>query len=306
MEHLKNSFIGKNNFWRYLIMIAVIFLATNTIGAIPLLITGLIKSVSNSNILSGGIFFSTLDISQNFMFALMLFPFIVGLATYVLFIKPLHGRSFLQTITGNSSFRWKHFCISGGLWMIFMGLSLFAYIGFDAENYTVNNISFSLIPLIILSFLLIPFQAAFEEVIFRGYLMQGFTALFPSKIFALLTTTLLFALMHSLNPEVKEFGFFSIMPQYLTFGLIFGLLTILDNGIESALGAHAANNIFLCIFVTQKASALQTPALFEQHVYCPGAELTGMVVVGAIFVFTLWKIFGWKNVFINAKKEYSG
>jgi membrane protease YdiL (CAAX protease family) len=303
MEHLRNSFIGKNHFWRYLIMIAVIFLTTNTIGAIPLLITGIVKSVSDPNILTGGDFLSNLDVSQNFMFALMLFPFIAGLATYALLIKPLHGRSFLQTITGKSSFRWKHFCISGGLWMILMGVTLFVYIGFDPDNFTINNISSSLIPLILLSFLLIPFQAAFEEVIFRGYLMQGFTALFPLRIFALLATAVLFALMHSVNPEVKEFGFFSIMPQYLTFGLIFGLLTILDNGIESALGAHAANNIFLCIFVTQKASALQTPALFEQRVYCPGTELIVMIIVGTIFIFTLYKIFGWKNISSLFKKD---
>ena len=305
MEHLKNSFIGKNNFWRYLIMIAVIFLATNTVGALPLLITGLIKSVSNPDILTSGDFLTSINVSQNFMFALMLFPFIAGLATYALLIQPLHGKSFLQTITGKSSFRWKHFYISGGIWMIFMGLLLLISISFDPENFTINNISSSLIPLILLSFLLIPFQAAFEEVIFRGYLMQGFTVLFPLRVFALLATAVLFALMHSMNPEVKEFGFFSIMPQYLVFGLIFGLLTIFDNGIESALGAHAANNIFLCIFVTQKSSALQTPALFEQHVYNPGAELSGMVIVGAIFVFTLWNIFGWKNVFSNAKKDYS-
>jgi membrane protease YdiL (CAAX protease family) len=217
-----------------------------------------------------------------------------------------------------------------------MGVLLLINIGFDSENFTVNNISSSLIPLILLSFLLIPFQAAFEEVIFRGYLMQGFTVLsgvikylindrkkrgivfdhwgnllnkvshdttitlFPARIFTLLATAILFALMHSLNPEVKEFGFLSIMPQYFIFGLIFGLLTILDNGIESTLGAHAANNIFLCIFVTHKASALQTPALFEQNVYRPGAELAGMIVVGAIFVFLLWKIFKWKNVFAGS------
>ena len=135
--------------------------------------------------------------------------------------------------------------------------------------------------------------------------MQGFTVLFPSRIFVLLTTAVLFGLIHFMNPEVKEYGFFSIMPLYLVFGLIFGLLTILDNGIESALGAHTANNIFICIFVTNKASALQTPALFEMHVYQPDTELAGTAITGLIFIFTLWKIFGWKNVFSNAKKDYS-
>jgi len=273
-------------------MIAAVFLATNTIGAIPLFIASLVDSNVLSQISSG-----SFDGNQNLMFVLMLFPFIAGLAAYALLIRPLHGRSFLQTITGHSSFRWSRFCISGGIWMILMGIYLFICIASDSENFNINNISSSLITLILLSFLLIPFQAAFEEVIFRGYLMQGFTALFRSRILALLTPAILFSLMHSMNPEVKEFGFFTIMPQYFIFGLIFGLVTILDNGIESALGAHAANNIFICIMVTHKASALQTPALFEQHVYNPGTELVGLLVAGSIFIFALWIIFGWKNIF---------
>jgi hypothetical protein len=107
-------------------------------------------------------------------------------------------------------------------------------------------------------------------------------------------TAVLFSLMHSLNPEVKEFGFLSVMPQYFVFGCIFGIVTILDNGIETALGAHTANNIFLCIMVTHKSSALQTPALFEQHTYHPGTELISLIVVGSIYIFALWKIFKWK------------
>jgi len=279
MEHLANSFKGKNGFWRYLIMFAAIFLAINTVGALPMFIMGFPDSEPNN---------------KNFI--LILFPFIAGLAAYALLIRPLHDKTFLQTITGSSSFRWKHFCISGAIWTIIMGITLLIFIGFDSENFTINNTSSSLITLILLSFLLVPFQAAFEEVIFRGYLMQGFIRLFPVRIFALSATATLFALMHSMNPEVKEFGFFLIMPLYLTHGLIFGLLTIFDNGIEAAVGAHAANNIFICIMVTQKASALQTPALFEQYVYRPGIELAGLAIAGSIFIFTLWKIFGWKKI----------
>jgi membrane protease YdiL (CAAX protease family) len=284
MGHLENSFKGENIFWRYFVMIVVIFAATNTIGAFPFLMAGF----SDSNILH--------EANTNLTLSLMLFPFSVGLATYALLIRPVHGRSFLQTITGSSSFRWNRFFISGIIWMALMAIYLLIFIVTDSENFTLNNISPSLITLILLSFLLVPFQAAFEEVIFRGYLMQGFTVLFPVRIFALIATALLFALMHSMNPEVKEFGFFTIMPQYFIFGLIFGLITILDNGIESALGAHAANNIFLCIMVTHKASALQTPAVFEQQVYCPETEFVGLAIAGLIFISLLWKIFRWKNI----------
>ena len=90
-------------------------------------------------------------------------------------------------------------------------------------------------------------------------------------------TSILFGLMHALNPEVKEFGFFTMMPQYILFGLIFGIITILDDGIEAAMGAHAANNIFLSIMVTNSSSALQTPALYEQQNIYPWTEFAGII-----------------------------
>ncbi len=86
-------------------------------------------------------------------------------------------------------------------------------------------------------------------------------------------TSLLFALMHGLNPEVKEYGFLNMMPQYILFGLIFGTITILDDGVEAAMGAHTANNVFLCIMVTNKSSALQTAAYYKQAASIPGLSL---------------------------------
>jgi hypothetical protein len=147
---------------------------------------------------------------------------------------------------------------------------------------------------------LIPFQAAFEEVVFRGYLMQGFALTVRNRWFPLLMTSILFGLMHSLNPEVKEFGFVSMMPQYMLFGVIFGFATILDDGIEAAIGAHSANNIFLIIMVTNKSSALQTPALYEQTNVFPGIEFFGLLFSGVVFILILKYIFRWRNLSVVA------
>jgi hypothetical protein len=142
---------------------------------------------------------------------------------------------------------------------------------------------------------LIPFQASFEELIFRGYLMQGFTLLVRNRLFPLIMTSLLFGLIHGLNPEVKEFGFFTMMPQYVLFGIIFGIITILDDGVEAAMGAHAANNAFLCIMVTNKSSVLQASALYEQHIIYPWAEFGTMLLMGILILFILKIIFKWDS-----------
>jgi len=85
------------------------------------------------------------------------------------------------------------------------------------------------------------------------------------------------------------------MPQYIVFGMIFGIITILDDGIEAAMGAHAANNIFLCIMVTNQASALQTPALYEQLNIFPWTEFAGLVFTGIAFILILKYFFKWES-----------
>jgi membrane protease YdiL (CAAX protease family) len=85
------------------------------------------------------------------------------------------------------------------------------------------------------------------------------------------------------------------MPQYILFGLIFGIVTILDDGIEVAMGAHTANNIFLCIMVTNESSALQTPALYEQLKIFPWTEFIALLLMGIVFIFVLKIIFRWKD-----------
>jgi uncharacterized protein len=299
MNHLESTFTGKNNFWRYIVMFAVILIVSNTIGAVPLLIATLIKSVSNpavfSQLAANPNDLSVVGLSPNMGFVMMLFPFIAGLTAFILLIKPLNNRTLGMTINGRTNIRWNRFFISGTVWMVLSALYLIFYLNFDPSNFTINNKTSSLILLSLVSVLFIPFQAAFEEVLFRGYLMQGFAALVKNRWFPVIMTSILFGLMHGFNPEIKEFGFFTMMPQYITFGLIFGIITILDDGIEAAMGAHTANNIFLCIMVTNRSSALQTQAIYEQLNIHPWAEFIALVITGIIFILILKKIFKWNK-----------
>jgi membrane protease YdiL (CAAX protease family) len=301
MNHLESSFNGKNSIWRYVVMFAAVLLASNTIGAIPLFIAYAVKTASNPEIVSkiaaNPSDIGVLGLDRNVGLILMLVPFIAGIITFILLVKPLHGRTITQTINGTSSIRWKRFFISALVWTILSGLYLVVYIKIDPSNFTLNNKTITLIYLTIISFLLIPFQAAFEEVLFRGYLMQGFTVIVRNRLFPLIMSSLLFALMHALNPEVKDFGFITMMPQYLLFGLVFGISTVMDDGIEVAMGAHTANNIFLCIFVTNSSSALQTSALYVQNNIYPWTEFSGLLIASVIFIIVVGIIFKWKDFF---------
>jgi membrane protease YdiL (CAAX protease family) len=326
MKHIQNSFTGKNSAWRYFVMIGAILLATNSIGAIPLLIGYGIKMVTNPEVITQLAAdpqnLSILGYSENLTFFMMVFPFLAGLGAFYFLVKPLHQRNFLQTVTGSSSIRWTRFLVSALVWILFSAAYLFIYKGIDPSIFRLNNTSVTLLNLAILSLLLIPFQATFEEVLFRGYLMQGFTYLAggesrnPIKrivvtfagrlLFPLLMTSLLFSLMHAWNPEIKEYGFLTMMPQYLVFGLLFGIITILDDGIEIAAGAHTANNIFLSIMVTNTSSTLQTPALFEQLEIHPWTEFWALLVTSALFFLIMKSFYRWSDIPVLWRKIVPG
>jgi membrane protease YdiL (CAAX protease family) len=299
MNHLESSFIGKNNLWRYIVMLAAILIATNTIGAIPLLIGFAARAASDPDIITeisqDPDNLGVLGLEPNLGFFMMLFPFIIGLLTFVILVKPLNNRPFRMTINGQGLFRWNRFLISGLLWACLSAIYFIVYLKINPSNFSLQDTSGTIVLLIVISLIFIPFQAAFEEVIFRGYLMQGFTVISRNRLIPLVITSVLFGLMHAFNPEVEEFGFFSMIPQYILFGLIFGIVTILDDGIEAAIGAHAANNIFLCIMVTNEYSALQTPAVYEQHNYYPWIEFTALLAVGIVFLVILKMIFKWDS-----------
>jgi uncharacterized protein len=299
MNHIESVFTGKNNLWRYVVMIAIIFIVTNSIGSLPLLIGIAIKSASNPSVFTqlaaSPNNYSVLGINPNILLILILFPFIAGLAAFMLLVKPIHGRTLKSTINGTGKIRWSRFFISAFIWLLLSAIYLFICLKLDPANFTLKNTNSSIIILSLISLLLIPFQAAFEEVLFRGYLLQGFVALVRNRWFPLIMTSILFGLMHAFNPEVKEFGFLTMILQYILFGLIFGIIAILDDGIEAALGAHSANNIFLCIMLTNKSSVLQTQSLYEQHIIYPWIDLTGLIFSGIIFIIVLKIIFKWDD-----------
>src|SRR5664280_899513 len=219
MNHLESSFSGKNALWRYLLMILAVLAASNTIGSIPIFISMGISSAADPAVLkrlaADPNDLTVLGISSNTGLVMMLVPFIIALLAFILLVKPLNGRSLKKIINGTDSFRWNRFFISALIWVIMSAIYLFGCLKADPSNFSLNNKSATLIPLILISVLLIPFQAAFEEILFRGYLMQGFTVLFKNRFFPLIMTSVLFGLMHGMNPEVKAFGFWTMLPQYV-------------------------------------------------------------------------------------------
>ncbi|MDD3281070.1 MAG: CPBP family intramembrane metalloprotease [Bacteroidales bacterium] len=305
MKHLERALDGQNQVWKYILVFLIGFLATNFIGALPLAVVIIIKQSQGFDINSASLIdFSVLGINLNVSLLLMLIPFIVGLFVIIPLVKNLHQRSWIEVINGTKTLRWKRFFFSAFIWTIIMGFILWIHYLIAPQDYILRFNLINLIPLAIISLSLIPLQTFYEEFLFRGYFMQGMAAWTKNRWQSLIIPALLFGLMHILNPEIKEYGFWLTMPQYILFGLLFGIMIIMDDGIETAMGAHAANNIFLCLIVTSKGSALQTYALFEKiNVKASILDSVELFITGGLLILILGIKYKWKLSVLNKKVE---
>jgi membrane protease YdiL (CAAX protease family) len=297
MNHLESIIGKKNQWWRYPLLFLTAFIGGQFLGAIPLGLFMMYKMIQNgdatdiSSVDSSNL--SQFGLDQNLTLFLIIIPFIVSLILFAVLIKPIHQQTFKAVINGTRRIRWSKFFNGFLVWIAIMAIYLAIDYNLNPGNFVLNFSLEKFIPLVIISVLLIPFQTTLEEVMFRGYLAQGVAAWTRNRVWVILIPAFLFGMMHVFNPEIKEYGFWLTMPQYMIFGLVFGLITVLDDGIEIAMGAHAANNIFLSVFVTFKASALETPALFVQKELDPVKDLISLFVISILFVAILYRKNNW-------------
>jgi hypothetical protein len=114
----------------------------------------------------------------------------------------------------------------------------------------------------VIAVILVPLQTSFEEYFFRGYLMQGIGLLAKNKWVPLFVTSVIFGLLHIANPEIEKLGYI-LLVYYISTGLLFGIMTLMDDGLELALGFHLANNLFTALLVTADWTAFQTHSIFK-------------------------------------------
>ena len=289
---------GKNDIGRWMAMIVILIVVTQLVGGIPLGITIFLSMVDNPELEPNpdNLFdLSAYGITPLEGFTLMIIPFVLGAIALLLLMKPVHERPMLSVVTNSLNFRWKRFFWGAGIWFIL--LAVYAFIA-SVTGIQKVELQFDLdtfFSLIILSIILLPFQTGFEELLFRGYLMQGFGLLFKYRWAALMITSLLFGALHYFNPEVAEYGAWITMPQYIWFGLFFGVCALMDEGLELAWGVHAINNIFLSVIFTQDSSALQTPALYKITEFNPTVDLLVLFLLTLIFIFWASRKFGWDS-----------
>lgn len=273
---------------------SLIFVFFHIIGQIPLSL----YIISQSDIVDG--VQNQLDLFNNLPLNLTLFlvllPFAVVLPFVYLVVTRLHNQSILSLITARNRVDYKKIFFSFMLWGSISTLMVFFDYWMSPEDFTWNFKPLTFLILFLISIVMIPLQTTLEEIIFRGYLLQGFGVLFKNRWMPLLTTSTLFGLLHLWNPEIDKLGIHLIW-YYIGTGLFLGLITLMDEGLELALGFHAANNLVTALLVTASWTAFQTESLLiDNSEPSLGVELIlTLLLIYPLIVFIFAKKYKWKN-----------
>ena len=273
---------------------SLIFVFFHIVGQIPLSLyiisqSDIVEGVHNQQDLLN-------NLPSNLTLFLVLLPFAVVLPFVYLVVTRLHNQSILSLITARNRVDYKKIFFSFMLWGSISTLMVFFDYWMSPEDFTWNFKPLTFLILFLISIVMIPLQTTLEEIIFRGYLLQGFGVLFKNRWMPLLTTSTLFGLLHLWNPEIDKLGIHLIW-YYIGTGLFLGLITLMDEGLELALGFHAANNLVTALLVTASWTAFQTESLLiDNSEPSLGVELIlTLLLIYPLIVFIFAKKYKWKN-----------
>lgn len=307
MNHLESITPKRNRWYWYLLVFGLSFIIANVIGSIPLAAIVISKMAQGGDanvaaaIANGDI--ATAGVDSNLYLASMMFVFVVFLFAMILLVKNIHGRTWPQVVNGTSRVRWRHVMTGFAVWGALALLQLVIALVIDPDGMEFRFDAAKFIWLVIISVVMIPLQTTCEEFGFRGYLAQGIGSWTRNRWAVLVITSVAFGLMHGANPEVKEYGYGIMMAQYITMGAILGLVTLLDDGIEVAMGIHAANNIFASVFLTFKGSVLPTAALFMAKETDPVEDFLWVLGFGIVAIAIFARIYKWRFGVMNRRIE---
>ena len=292
----------QSEFWKYLVGSLLLFCAS-LIGQLPFII-GVFFKTSQDNIPYPTTYQSTIGLFEpNLTLFLMLQSFVFIFFQLVALVRFFHKQTFLTIITSRKKIDWNRILFSFSIWAVITISTTIVFYSIHPQDFIVQ---FQLIPFLGLfgvGLLLFPFQIGCEELIFRGYLMQGFGNLAKNRWFPLLMTSLIFGLLHIANPEVDKMGY-SILIYYIGTGLFLGVITLMDDGIELALGFHFANNFIGALLVTSDWTAIQTHSILKS-VSDPSVLFDIILPVSLFFPLLVW-LFARKYHWGNWRQKLMG
>lgn len=256
---------GRNAWWRYLLGIAVIAACWLIGGGFAY---GLMLHVPLGNVTG----FVAINAS-----ILMLLAGVVAVVTV------LHSRSWRTLVTPHARIDWRRMAQGAAAWialsLVFSVIEHLLHPGRYAWSLDLQR----WLPFVLAALLLTPLQCAAEELVFRGYALQGLGRLSRQPVVLAVLSSAVFTVPHLLNPEVAAYGLAIMAANYFVMGLFLAGVALRDGRLELAIGAHTGNNLLLALFIRYDDSVFATESVFTAGALDPVYSLVTLILGALLF-----------------------
>lgn len=271
-RYLDLARLGRNQWWRYVLGALVILFFWLVLGFLPYVWLA-----------GGGSLDPLLDyIAVNLSIVMML-------GGLFLTVRVIHRRPLFSLISAERAIDWQRITRGAVAWGV-IGLIITLiehllypdryYLSFQPERF----FAFAAVALV-----LTPLQTTTEELVFRGYVMQGLGLIVRRPAAVAVLSGVIFALPHLMNPEVQQHGVVLMAASYFAIGLLLAAVTLRDGRLELAIGVHAANNLLLVLVANYDGSVLKTDSIFTARELDPLYTLITLTAGALVFY---WLFFG--------------
>lgn len=286
---LDNASEGSNSWWKYVLTVIMSLVGGSLVAGIILGILLVVLSIFSSGGIANIYDFITSALSSPFSLVILVgISYTLSYLFFYICLRFIHHKHLLKVISTVSGVRWK---------LLFKGLILWALILFifslpdliiNPGSYQITYNSGNFLILLVICLLVFPLQASFEEILFRGYLMQGFSLISKKPWIPLLITSVLFGIVHFFNGTSLTSDL-SIVASTFVVGMMLGVLALADNGIESAMGVHIANNLYVALFFNSTDSGLQgLPSVVTSQAAEPFSGLFFLILASILMIVILF------------------
>ena len=187
-----------------------------------------------------------------------------------------HRRPFLSLVAPDLRLDWGRLGIGLGVELALKLVLLLLILALTGKHY--GPVSAGELTMIGVALLLIPFQAASEEILFRGYLTQALGRFLPSRCVIAAIIGLLFGLLH-----LNTYGPLTL-PYFFVLSLLYSLVSLRDGRLELVIGAHTGMNLFaIAIAHATSMGAGTGAAAGHAVVFKDWRVVAALLIHGALF-----------------------
>jgi len=179
--------------------------------------------------------------------------------------------------------RWRYLIIC--LVTSVIGTLAVLLVSFVVDGWPTFTLQPSFVLFVVFVVLTSPLQAAAEEFLFRGYLMQALGGLVATPWFGIIATAVVFALLHGAQNA-------PLFLSRLAFGLLAGILVWRTGGLEAAIAAHVANNVLTWLLAGTTTSIAATRSVVATSWEQAAFNVGGFAVVAVLG----WLVGRWLKV----------